>query len=198
MHSLDEVQRRRFQVGRSNQGFELEFDNAKCLVSLSHIDDVFRIVSHHVLPEWQYSKDKEIQSVFRPLNRILTVINSTPSYQLFLAGFQIADEIDLLRQGEIDESAVIAAFHRLNMAVRWKEGKKGSLFFIPDGYVSNSVVLQELISNGKLFWVILRSEVSILEEKLAVPYATPIGFNTLVSEDTEATWRRISQLVSNN
>lgn len=198
-HSLEEVQQRDFRIDyRGDQGFELEFDKAKALVGLSHIQDLFKIVSFHVLTEWQYSKDRQIRSAFGPLNRILSVINSTPSYQLFLAGFQVADKIGFLEQEAFEEMAMLTSFSGLLGTVRWKEGKKGRLFFIPEGYVSEHHVRNELVGNGKLFWITLWSGGSMVEEKLAVPYATPIGFNTPVSADTEDAWRRVTQLVDRN
>ncbi len=55
------------------------------------------------------------------------------------------------------------------------------------------------MANGKLFSSFLAhgedSNESLEAEKLYVPYATPIGFNTRVERETTETWREISNLI---
>jgi hypothetical protein len=134
------------------------------------------------------------------LNRILQVINSTPAYQLFLAGFQIADTVGFFNLDTVHQDAIVDSFHYLVGNLVWTFGKKGRLFFLPDGYLTDGVTRTELLANSKLFSVDLFSiadgQASHLENKLCVPYATPIGFNTAIQPATEATWRRINHLIS--
>ena len=179
--------------------YTLSFDGRHVRVQQNDVTDLFAQVAQHSTVEWKYSKEPEIRSAFDPLNRILQVINSTPAYQLFLAGFQIADTVGVFNLDTVHQVAIVESFHNLVGSLVWSFGKKGSLFFLPEGYVTPEVI-PELIANNKLLSINLFSladeKDSLLENKLCVPYATPIGFNTAVQPETEATWRRINDLVS--
>jgi len=81
----------------------------------------------------------------------------------------------------------------------WPRGKQGRLFILREGTVADPVVRNELIANGKLFESQLfcgdEGRMQHTAEKLIVPYATPIGFNTRVNPQTEEAWRRICDFV---
>lgn len=158
---------------------------------------LLRQVAEGTRVEWQYSKNPDIQSTFRPLNRILQCLNSTPSYQLFIAGFHIGDAIGMFDPDQVDDQAVADSFSYLVGALQAMHGKRGRLFFVPEGYAADPQTKLELLGNGKLFEVNcyrIDGATHHVGDKLFVPYATPMGFNTRVDRLTEETWRRIANL----
>ena len=189
------VPRRVFRIENDpTKGFTLRFDGHQVLVQREHIRNLITKVTEHALCEWQSSRQTEIRSTFAPLNRIVNAINTTPSYHLFLAGFQIAEAIGFFEFDDIAEADIKEAFLGLVGNLIWSGGKKGRLFFLPAGPVSDNSVREELNDNGKIFLVYFSSDTASIEEKLCVPYATPIGFATKVSPDTEEEWRRITKM----
>lgn len=190
---------RSFSIEHGIAGYALEFDSHRANVPVDAIQRLYRHVSEANHIDWQYSSDTEIQSTFRPLRRITQCINSTPSYQLFLAGFHIGDLIGLFNDDPLDPDAIADEFRALDGNQPWPQGKRGRLFILPDGFVTDQSVKNELIANGKLFEADLYiGDNHHVENKLCVPYATPIGFNTSVQAETESEWRRISSLVRRN
>ena len=113
------------------------------------VSNLLTAVSQGTSVEWSHSTDPEIQTTFRPLKRILQRSNSTPSYQLFLAGFHIGDAIGLFQFDMLEETAICDSFRYLVGTLAWQHGKRGRLFFIPDGY-ADADVEQELLANNKL------------------------------------------------
>lgn len=195
----DAAPERLFVILHSANGYSLEFDGRRVLVPDAEIESLFTMISEHTSVEWRHSRDPEIQATFRPLNRVLQCINSTPSYQLFLAGFHVADAIGMFNLDQVQLPAIADSFRYLVGNLEWSRGKKGRLFFLPEGYVPSDEVRLELMANGKLVSTNLYTGDTDpdhhVDNKEFVPYATPIGFNTRVSVDTEATWRRISDLM---
>jgi len=195
----DAAPERDFVISHDGRGYTLEYDGRRANVPDNEIRQLLARVIAGTSVEWRHSSDPEIRTTFRPLNRILQCINSTPSYQLFLAGFHVGDSIGLFDLTEVQPPAVADSFRYLVGNLPWTEGKKGRLFFIPDGYVTTDEVRGELMANGKIFVIDLRvgdeDPTSHVENKLVVPYATPIGFNTRLSANTEESWRRISDLM---
>ncbi|MGA2443673.1 MAG: hypothetical protein ACLQNE_39120 [Thermoguttaceae bacterium] len=189
---------RDFTVAHDDHGYALQFDGRRVTVPDDAIQDLLTRVIEGTTVEWRYSRDSANQATFRPLNRILQRLNSTPSFQLFLAGFHIGDSIGMFDYGQIGEPAVADSFRYLVGNLPWAGGKRGRLFFIPDGY-ANAVVELELMANGKVVAADLYTgdaePTDHIEHKLFVPYATPIGFNTQVRPETEQAWRQISDLI---
>jgi hypothetical protein len=189
---------RTFAIAHGAVGFSLDFDGRKASVPDQEIRALLSRVGEGTSVEWRHSRDPEIQTTFRPLNRILQCLNSTPAYQLFLAGFHIGDSIGLFDLGQVQEPAISDSFRYLVGNLPWAGGKKGRLFFLPDDYIAPDVE-RELVANSKLvsadFFIGQDDPTSHVARKLFVPYATPIGFNTRVQKETEEAWRRISDLV---
>jgi hypothetical protein len=194
------VPRREFalEVVGGEEGYRLEFDGRHATVSSDAMPKVFARVIDGTPVEWRDSSKPEIQAVFGPLNRIVQCLNTTPSYQLFLAGFHIGETIGMLPPSGVDAHAMVASFRYLVGPVVWSYGKKGRLFFLPEGAVTPEVGA-ELVANGKLLSVTITADgvepAPQTDEKLFTPYATPIGFNTRVSAETEKAWRRIGELI---
>ena len=195
----DAAPEREFVVSHGDTGYQLEFDGRRATVPDAEIRDLLRQVTETTAVDWRHSSDPEIQATFRPLQRIVQCINSTPSYQLFLAGFHVGDSIGMFDLDQVATPAIADSFRCLVGTLHWPHGKKGHLFCIPEGYVNSETVRKELMANGKLFVVDLfvgdDGPTSHVANKLIVPYATPIGFNTRVEAETEETWRRVSALM---
>ena len=195
----DAAPERAFLISHGADGYTLDFDGRRASVPNDAMQDLLVKVAEGAPAEWRYSSDPAIQTTFRPLNRILQCINSTPSYQLFLAGFHIGDAIGLFDLGRVCEPAIADSFRHLVGSLPWPHGRKGRLFFIPEGYVTTPEVELELMANGKVVSADLFTgegePTSHVEHKLFVPYATPIGFNTRVAPETVEAWIRISDLV---
>ena len=188
-----------FSIQIDQAGIELSYNSSKARVSYEDFLDLAKQISVTTRIDWEYSKDSKVESTFRPLNRIIKCIDSTPSYQLFLAGFHIAETIGLLSLRDVSIESIPDSFRYLVGNVPWPAGKKGSLFFLREGEVQDQEIQKELFTNGKIFSCQLvcgdDSHSSIHELKLFVPYATPIGFGTKVGENTKVEWRRIVDFV---
>jgi hypothetical protein len=188
-----------FEILHDQRGYTLTFDSHCVAVQDAEMSRLFRSISDTTHVDWEHSKDVEIQNTFGPLNRVIKCLTTTPSYQLFLAGFHIADAIGMLDLALVDHDTVSDSFRYLVGNLPWLRGKKGRLFILREGDVSDQIVRQELIANGKLFavqyWDGDLDRTSLVDEKLAVPYATPIGFNTHVGSQTEQKWRDIVAFV---
>jgi hypothetical protein len=193
------VPQHRFEIQHRDTGYSLEFNGNRANVPNEHMAQLARTVSETTRVDWQYSRDTEIQNTFRPLNRILQCINSTPSYQLFLAGFHIAETIGMLSLDVVSSETVPDSFTYLVGNLPWPRGKQGRLFVLREGTITDAVVRNELIANGKLFesqlWFDDDNGMHHVGDKLIIPYATPIGFNTQVHPQTEEAWRRICEFV---
>jgi hypothetical protein len=198
--TLNSVPELRFEIQHGEGGYVLEFGGNRVTVPNKEMDRLFRTISDTTHVDWQYSKDADIQRTFRPLNRVIQCITTTPSYQLFLAGLHIADVIGMLNLDLVDRETVPDSFLYLVGNLPWRRGKQGRLFILRQGEIPDQDVRDELIANGKLFgaqfFVGDAEGMQHVSEKLIVPYATPIGFKTPVGPQTEQTWRRISEFVS--
>lgn len=198
--SPEAVPLRRFviELVGGDVGYRLNFDSRSATVLYGAMPGLFAQVIDGTPVEWRRSSDPEIRAVFAPLSRIIQCLNTTPSYQMFLAGFHIAETIGMLPQVAVDEAAMVASFRYLVGPIIWPYGKKGRLFFLPEGTVTGQAAL-ELIANGKLLSVEITADDTEPDPearvKLFTPYATPIGFNTRVSGETKEAWKRIGELV---
>lgn len=195
-----EVPEHRFQIQHEETtGYALAFDEHRANIPDDHMSQLFLAVCNTSRVDWEHSRNIDIQSTFRPLNRVIQCLTTTPSYQLFLAGFHIADAIGLLALDVVDGVTVPDSFRYLVGNLPWIRGKKGRLFVLPHGVVADPMVRLQLIANGKLFeanfFVGDSHGTHHIDEKLIVPYATPIGFNTRVDARTEQVWREIARLV---
>ncbi|HTU22751.1 MAG TPA: hypothetical protein VMG10_32220 [Gemmataceae bacterium] len=140
------------------------------------------------LSHWKHSR--MAPPMGRPsMQELLSVVSNTPAYQLFLAGFDFAEAIGLV--SDSPERVVLrraaALAERLPSAIG-----PGGLFVVPDpllGDIPDPPSLEELVRNNKLCRLCIDSGGHV--EKYYIPYATPIGFATVVSESARQLWDRI-------
>lgn len=192
------VPERAFTCAHDAGGYHLVFDGQGVTVPDDTMPNLLARIVAGTPTEWQYSSDSAVQTTFRPLNRILQRLMSTPAYQLFRAGFDVGDAIGMFNLNQVREPAIADSFRYLVGVVRGGYGKKGRLFFLPEGCVTAEIEYA-LLANGKIDSADLFTGEpeanSHVARKLFVPYATPIGFNTRVNTDTENAWRQISDLI---
>lgn len=182
---------------KGTRRFHVEVDRPPTTVALSLADRSGRIAFDDWLPLVEQIQAKELvkrhspDSLKPPLSLIPSVIQeikSTPTYQLFLAGVDVAERIDL-----VSESPPESVKRRFLLLDKWLPSATGAggLFFLPAdvaaGYPPHLV--QELILNNKLCLAAFADT-----RRLYVPYATPIGFITRVSREAEGLWDEIRAL----
>lgn len=190
---------RSFEISRINTGYEFVFDGAKCAVADLKMPLILKQVFSQSGLGLALDVSDEPESQIRQFNRILSRINSTPAYHLFLAGFHISNTVGLFDRTEIAGKDVAASFRYLVGPVRWPgKPKSGLLFFLPDEYVSEEDC-KALMKNGKVFKAEFfeltnDNSTSIDEPKYFLPYAQPIGFQTEVPQSTKSAWERICNL----
>ena len=123
---------------------------------------------------------------------ILREIRSTPTYQLFLAGIDIAEAIDLI--SESDVATVLRRFDRLEQSVPSVTGA-GGIFLLPTNIIpaEDGAAIEELLNNNKLCRATLEDteDRRYSSRRYYVPYATPIGFISPVSARAAALWDAI-------
>jgi hypothetical protein len=138
------------------------------------------LVKHH----WPDSLQPPLQTILK----VVQQIRSTPTYQLFLAGIDIAERIDLISEGSPE--IVQRRFKTLDNWVSSVTGA-GGLFFVPESVSSHFApeATNELLQNNKL----CTAEFTDLK-RFYVPYATPIGFILPVSRDAENVWDEVRTL----
>jgi hypothetical protein len=126
-----------------------------------------------------------------PLSAISAVVNqiqSTPTFQLFLAGVDIAERIDLA-----SESSLENVKRRFLLIDKWMPSITGAggLFFVPADMASQFQprAVLELLQNNKLGEVVLENV-----KRYYIPYATPIGFLSKSSPKSEELWDEIRNL----
>lgn len=192
-----------FSIHLGPYGCKITYNANSVTVTYEQLLDLAGKVATTTRVDWERPANDEIETTFRPIERITNCIDSTPSYQLFLSGLHIAEVIGMLSLTDVPIESVPASY-RYNLLgnTPWPSGKKGRLFFVREGDVADGEVQHQLMANGKLFSVnmvtIDEAGMHQLDEKLFVPYVTPIGFNVKVNEITKDAWKRISDFVRQN
>jgi len=177
--------------------FRIDVDRPPTRVRLS-LSDTEGQVSLNDWPSLvEQVKDNELvkrhapQGLPSPLSQIADVakqIKSTPTFQLFLAGIDIAERIDL-----VSESLPESVKRRFKLLDKWMPSVTGAggLFFVPADMSARfqPLAVQDLLLNNKL------CSASFAEiDRYYVPYATPIGFVLKVSKEAESLWDEIRTL----
>lgn len=185
---------RDFQVATARPLTEitLSFDNHEAHFLASEWPALLEQVKGRSLSHW---KDSRIAPPMgqADMQELLSVVSNTPSYQLFLAGFDLAEAVALV--SEWPERVVlrraIGLTERLPSAIG-----PGGLFVVPDPLLGDNpdlTVLEDLVRNNKLCRLRLDAGDSV--EKYYVPYATPIGFVTPVSRQAKQLWDRLRDYI---
>jgi len=131
------------------------------------------------------------------LSDVVKQITSTPTFQLFLAGIDIAERIIM-----VSESTFERVCQRFEAITQWMPSVTGAggLFFVPDHILQDvaSEHIDFLVKNNKLCSATLEDARRGSVRRYYVPYATPIGFvSGRASQDAESLWRRIHSLYHN-
>jgi hypothetical protein len=140
------------------------------------------------LARWKYSGKMPAPLGNAAFQRLLNQVNSTPSYQLFLASVDIAEYVRLVT--ESDDRAVWSTCRSLSGPIRSTLGPL-RLFFLPDTLVTeaDTAEAKELIDKNKLCE--LQAEIATYDplKKYYMPYQTPQV--EPVGKDATNLWERI-------
>lgn len=123
------------------------------------------------------------------LSPVIRLIDSTPSYQLFKAAFEIAQILRLVRE----PSHALRRLEGLS-GVFTRYGTRGSLYFPTRDLLdaASPDALTTLVSGNKL--CLLHLDVDEASNKTYyVPYATPVGQVEASDDETKRLWDRIRE-----
>ena len=177
----------RIEVDKISLVVVLTFDGVEALFELSDWPALVKQIKTRSLKMWKFS------NIGPPMGKpemqlLLAKINRTSSYQLLLAGFDIAETISLT--SEAQDMIVLARCISLSGLIPSRVGL-GRLFFMPDNFVDEAKEpLQELLENNMLckFQANIAGNDTIT--KYYMSYATPT-FTTNPTKETTELWARI-------
>lgn len=183
-----EMRNFRLETDRPLTEIVLSFDGHEARLEGGRWPALLEQVKTRSLSRWKHPR------IVPPLGNsdvqvLLSVVSNTPAYQLFLAGFDIAEAVRLV--SDLPERAILRRAIALSERLPSPLGS-GSLFFLPDAVLDEEVehsCLDELVLNNKLCRLRIDSGESL--EKYYIPYATPIDFTTPISEQTRQLWERV-------
>lgn len=132
-----------------------------------------------------------LEPPLRLLVNVTSRINSTPVFQLFLAGIDIAERMGLVGNSSFD--LIRRRFTVLRHSMPSVTGA-GGLFFVPDDLLNgHDPAVSELVKNNKLCSATIIDAETI--RRFYIPYATPIGFVAgPVSNEAERLWDAVRNL----
>lgn len=162
--TIDTIPERIFII---KKGFEIEFDGKKLKVDSEFFEKCYE------------NKIEDFQ------------LNTTPSYQLFYSGIHLTEVLGI---NDCNNDEIIEVFKRLVGKIELNKGKKGQLFFIPNGILDDNSCF-ELFFNGKIFSIDLFKGEESIGTRYFVPYVNPIGFKIPVSENTKDKFLQISRMI---
>ncbi len=129
-----------------------------------------------------------LPSPLSDIKQVIHQIKSTPTFQLFLAGIDIAERIDLV--SDFPPESVSRRFKLLD---KWMPSVTGAggLFFVPEASADRfqEHAVRDLVANNKLCVATFADS-----KRYYIPYATPIGFIVKASKEAESLWDQIRTL----
>jgi hypothetical protein len=168
---------------------ELHFDNVSTHVCHSDWPELLAQVKTRSLAKWKFTNMSPPMGE-PDFQRLLAEVNNTPSYQLFLAGFDIAETVGLASNRE--DQIVLSRCISLSMRIPSAVGPKG-LFFLPDAFADTlgADVIKELVESNKLCKVTALVASFQPITKYYIPYATPIDLIASATPAARNAWDRV-------
>ena len=182
------LRRFRLRADRPLTGIDLAFDGEQAHVDAKDWRALLDQVKTRSLSRWKHTR-MEAPMGQPDVQALLSLVGNTPAYQLFLAGFDISEAVELVSQ--LPERVVLRRAIGLSGRLPSITGS-GGLFFLPDGLVddeADAAARGELVLNNKLCSMQLDAGEAM--ERYYIPYATPIDFTTRVGPQTRALWDRV-------
>ena len=182
------LRRFRLRADRPLTGIDLAFDGEQAHVDAKDWCALLDQVKTRSLSRWKHTR-MEVPMGQPDVQALLSLVGNTPAYQLFLAGFDISEAVELVSQ--LPERVVLRRAIGLSGRLPSITGS-GGLFFLPDGLVddeADAAARGELVLNNKLCSMQLDAGEAV--ERYYIPYATPIDFTTRVGPQTRALWDRV-------
>jgi len=179
---------RSFRISRSRGRLTLILDRSiRADVPTTMWRGLYRQVRERTLTRWKHFDVGGPLGTPR-MRRLVMALDSTASYQLFLAAFDIAN---YLRLPYASNEQVETGFAELSD--RRIGGQSGDfLYFLPTSWEMEQEVVETLIVNNKLCRATISSrEGRYRVSRLHTPYLTPSGFASAVGNDVIRAWNEV-------
>jgi hypothetical protein len=166
----------------------LAFDGREACIQASQWPSLLEQVKLRSLSRWKHPR-MPLPMGQAEMQELLSAVDNTPAYQLFLAGFDLAETLALV--SELPERVVLRRAIVLEERVPSTIGP-GGLFVVPVSLLEETVEaesINELVRNNKLCR--LHVEAGETVEKYYIPYATPVGFPASASIRAKQLWERL-------
>jgi hypothetical protein len=176
------------QADRPLTGISLAFDGEQAHIDREDWPALLGQVKTRSLSRWKHTP-MEGPMGEPDMQALLSVVSNTPAYQLFLAGFDVAEAVGLV--SALPERVVLRRTMGLSGRLPSITGS-GGVFFLPEGLVddpADAAALDLLILNNKLCH--LHVEAGEAVDRHYIPYATPLGFTTKVTPEAERLWAKV-------
>jgi len=178
----------------TNARIVLMFNQVSSAILSSDWSKFVSQVARRELKKWQFSNKVEPPIGSPEVRRMIAQIVTTPSYQVFLSGIELADKIGLVT--ESDEDIVLSRAYLLQNYVRSEYG--GGLFFVQPQQIKDfdAAIIDELVNNNKLCIFRLVNGRPLPLMRYFIPYSTPNDFYapTRASRDARVLWNKLRNL----
>jgi hypothetical protein len=175
------------RADRATSRVDLTLDRVPATVGYGQWAFLQAEVASKELHRWQYIPNQETILGSQAMHDLIMQIRSTPAYQLFLAGFDIASHVGLLLLPDTLPPEV-----KKLLSNQWVTSSfGGGLYFIPAEWLSRRAAVEVLVSCNRLCIAQLKADTEL--EAAYVPYATPVGLLHYLSKEAEALWDDIRE-----
>ena len=188
-----------YSIVREREMFTLGFDGAKIRIPPAAIAEILVGLRTGSRLDWLQSVCCSQQHLRNPLRKVVELVNSTPAFQLFVAGFHIGETIGMFDDDSIADADVSAAYRGLVGNLEWTAGQRGRLYFPPGGPEVDAPAERELAEAGRLFLAELRYSTGeagpkTVDRKWFVPYVPALDWVRQVSPEAQILWNRIRSM----
>lgn len=181
----DPSRKREVSLLRGDDFLTLQLDETTARVPRQ---DWFRLetqIAERALSKWQFGQNVPSPLGLPEMRNLVRMIDSTASYQLFLACIEISTFLRIVDEPQhiIDRFGVLSG-------ILVRLGGRNGLFFPPSEMLKeSSQILDELVLNNRLGRLQVRTDEN--RETFFVPYVTPVAFKVPVSAEARQLWERI-------
>ena len=179
----------RINLNQSTPEILLTFDNENATVAKDQWHSLIPQVKTRSLKKWKYSQMDEPMGA-PDFQQLLVNVDTTPAYQMLLAGFDIAEAVKLVSsiQDQVSLNRCISLAGLIPSAVG-----PGRLFFIPDSLLIHAETnnIEALVRSNKLCKLSVKMTDYDPVIRHYIPYAIPIEFLGETSRKSRELWESI-------
>ena len=174
----------------SSAEISVRFDDASGTCLRGDWDTLVEQVRTREPSRWQYSDYPP--PLGGPLKAVVQKLKTTAAFQLFLAGFETAQLLGLVKH---DWDSLLRLGPVLS-DLYTGGGKRGGLYFPPEEWYErqNSEVINELLRNNKIGRLIATSDNGTRFENVYIPYATPATLLHKLTPEARSAWGELRSL----